>query len=209
MELEAVKRQAEEAKTSEDRAKADQLRANEKKEKELAALRKADAAPRKKVTKKNSKPSTDEIKKKEKEEKARQDEEARDQRRREEFEKKEVQKEVAVFNQRLMRVKNAFSRTSGNIINTLRLSDTNNDGSISLNEFMTAMQRVNVQIPVEDLLYVYEFIDENKDGKLQYKELTEVLRGTRSIDAAARISTVRKAKGQDHGYTPSELANIK
>lgn len=43
-----------------------------------------------------------------------------------------------------MRVKNAFSRTSGNIINTLRLSDTNNDGTISLNEFMTAMQRVNV-----------------------------------------------------------------
>lgn len=209
MELEAVKRTAEEAKTSEDRAKADQLRANEKKEKELAALRKADAAPRKKVTKKNSKPSTDEIKKKEKEEKARQEEEARGQLRRAEFEKKEVQQEVAVFNQRLMRVKNAFSRTSGNIINTLRLSDTNNDGTISLNEFMTAMQRVNVQIPVEDLLYVYEFIDENKDGKLQYKELSEVLRGTRNIDAAARISSVRKAKGQDHGYTPSELANIK
>lgn len=62
---------------------------------------------------------------------------------------------------------------------------------------------------MEDLLYVYEFIDENKDGKLQYKELSEVLRGTRNIDAAARISSVRKAKGQDHGYTPSELANIK
>ena len=209
MELEAQKRQAEDASASEARAKADQLRANEKREKELAALRKADAAPKKKVVKKTTKPSSEEVKKKEKEEKARVDEEAKDLRKREEVEKKEVQKEVAVFNQRLMRLKNAFSRAGSTILNTLRLSDTNNDGTISLKEFMTAMNRERVALPVEDLQYIYEFIDENKDGKLQYKELTEVLQGRRSIDATARITAVRKSKGQDHGYTPSELANIR
>ena len=56
---------------------------------------------------------------------------------------------------------------------------------------------------------MYEFIDENRDGKLQYRELTEVLTGRRSIDATARITALRKTKGLDHGYTPSELANIK
>lgn len=73
---------------------------------------------------------------------------------------------MASFNQRFMRVKNAFSRAGPNIVNTLRIADTNGDGTISLEEFMTAMQRVNVSIKAEELLYVYDFIDENRDGKI-------------------------------------------
>jgi len=70
------------------------------------------------------------------------------------------------------------------------------------------LQRSNVTVKPEEILYIYEFIDSNKDGKLDYKELSEVLRGTKSIDAAAHIAAMRKEKGLDHGYTPSELANI-
>ena len=117
----------------------------------------------------------EEIKRKEREEKAREEEEARERKIRAEVEKKKVQQEVASFNQRFMRVKNAFSRAGPNIVNTLRIADTNGDGTISLEEFMTAMQRVNVSIKAEELLYVYDFIDENRDGKIQYKELTDVL----------------------------------
>ena len=63
-------------------------------------MRKADAAPKKRVTaaKKGAKPSTDQIKKKEKEEKARQDEENKANKRREEYERGEISKEVAEFN---------------------------------------------------------------------------------------------------------------
>ena len=73
---------------------------------------------------------------------------------------------------------------------------------------MTTLQRSNVTVKPDEILYIYEFIDSNKDGKLDYKELSEVLRGTKSIDAAAHIAAIRKEKGLDHGYTPSELANI-
>lgn len=93
-------------------------------------------------------------------------------------------------------------------MSNLRLADTNGDGTISLQEFMTTLQRSNVSVKPEELLYIYDFIDVNKDGKLDYKELADVLRGMRTIDAHSHITQMRKEKGLDHGYTPSELENI-
>ena len=75
------------------------------------------------------------------EEKQREEEEKRASGKRAEVERLEVQKEVAVFNQKLMRVKEAFQRAGSSIVNMLRLADTNNDGTISLQEFMTTLQR--------------------------------------------------------------------
>ena len=78
----------------------------------MAALIKADQAPKKRQTaaaaKKGAKVSNEDARKKEKEEKARMEEEKRDAGKRALIEKQEVSKEVAVFNQRLMRVKEAF-----------------------------------------------------------------------------------------------------
>ena len=70
------------------------------------------------------------------------------------------------------------------------------------------MKRENVSINADELMFVYDFIDENKDGKIQYKELADVLQGRRQINAAEHIAKTRKAKGLDHGFTPSELANV-
>ena len=90
----------------------------------------------------------------------------------------------------------------------LRLADTNKDGRISLQEFMTTLQRQNVSIKADEILYIYEFIDKDGDGKLDYRELSDVLRGIKTIDATAYITEKRKKEGKDHGYTPSEMANI-
>lgn len=77
MELENAKRQKEEIRVAEARTKAEEDRLAEKREKELTALRKADAQPRRKVvTKPGGKPSAEEIKKREKDEKARNAEES-------------------------------------------------------------------------------------------------------------------------------------
>ena len=155
----------------------------------MAALRKIDAAPKKKVTaKKVPKSSNEEAKKKQKEEKAYEDEEARARGKRAEVERVEISKEVAVFNQRLMRIKNAFMKAGSSIVNTLRLADTNGDGRITLQEFMTTLQRANVTVKPDEILYIYDFIDADKDGKLDYKELSDVLRGTKNIDAASLIA---------------------
>jgi Ca2+-binding EF-hand superfamily protein len=56
---------------------------------------------------------------------------------------------------------------------------------------MMTLQRSNVTVKPDEILYIYEFIDNNKDGKLDYKELSEVLRGTKSIDAATHIAARR------------------
>lgn len=146
-------------------------------------------APKKRTAAaKKGKVSIEEQRKKEKEEKQRADEERREQAKRALVEKEEVRKEVGVFNQRLMRVKEAFMRAGPSIVSSLRLADTNGDGTISLQEFMTTLQRCNVTIKAEELLYVYDFIDTNKDGKLNYKELADVLRGVRTIDAHTHIA---------------------
>ena len=115
---------------------------------------------------------------------------------------------MADFNQRFMRVKNAFSRAGSSIVSTLRLAGTNGDGTISLKEFMTALQRENVAINADELMYVYDFIDENKDGKIQYKELADVLQGRRQLNVSEHIAKSRKERGVDHGFTPSEMENI-
>lgn len=73
----------------------------------------------------------------------------------------------------------------------LRLADTNKDGKISLQEFMTTLQRSNVTINPDEILYIYEFIDKDKDDKLDYKELSDVLRGVKTIDATAYITEQR------------------
>ena len=77
MELENAKRQKEEIRAADARTKAEEDRLAEKREKELAALRKIDAQPRRKVvTKPGGKASAEELKKREKDEKARNAEES-------------------------------------------------------------------------------------------------------------------------------------
>ena len=70
------------------------------------------------------------------------------------------------------------------------------------------MYREKVQISIEEIQYIYNFMDENKDGKVNYQELSDVLRGRRQIDVRSRIAALRKERGVDHGYTPSELEHI-
>ena len=112
-----------------------------------------------------------------------------------------------MFNQLFNRVKDAFERgTAGDITKLLRLADTNGDGTLTLDEFMATLQRAKVKIEPKDVIYIYDFIDENKDGKLDYRELADVLRGRKPIDAVAVIAKRRSEQGLDHGYTPSELA---
>ena len=60
----------------------------------------------------------------------------------------------------------------------------------------------------DELMYIYNFIDTDKDGKLDYKEISDVLRGRKTINAAEAISKRRAEQGLDHGYTPSEFAFI-
>ena len=62
----------------------------------------------------------------------------------------------------------------------------------------------------EEVQYVYDFIDENDDGKLQYKELADLLQGRRTIDPAKAIAERRKRKGLDKLDTdPDVIANQK
>ena len=85
--------------------------------------------------------------------------EKRMQAKRQEVERREVDKELAEFNTKLRKVRDAFTRAGSSIYNEFKLSDRNRDGYIGLDEFMITLQRMNVTINPHDILYIYEFID--------------------------------------------------
>ena len=75
-----------------------------------------------------------------------------------------------------------------------------------MREFITTLARANVRIPPEEINFIYDAIDENNDGTLQYQELIEVLTGRKQIDAKAYIEKRRARLGINTGISKSEMA---
>lgn len=205
IELERQRRAKEEEKQAQEKLLAEEQRREEKKQKELDQLRKEDLK-RRPTNQQPKKLTADQQKKKERKEKEAADEELRQAKARSEYEKEQVRKEVAVFNQVMMRVRNAFERVGSSVFDYLRLADTNGDGAIDLREFMATLHRQKVQASQEDILFIHNLLDGNKDGKVQYKELQKLVNGQFSrAEIEAAVSRRRAEKGEDHGLTPSEL----
>ena len=99
-----------------------------------------------------------------------------------------------------------FSAAGRDILNTLKLADTNHDGTVDLREFITTLSRANVKIAPDEINFIYEAIDDNADGKLQYKELVDVLQGRKQIDVRAFVTKRRERLGINTGVSPSEMA---
>lgn len=100
------------------------------------------------------------MKRKEKEEQIRKEEEKRQKEKIAAQEKKVVAKLVSEFNKRLGYIKNAFANsTYESAKNQFQLFDKNNDGTLSLKEFITAMNDLRIKVNPNELLYLYEFID--------------------------------------------------
>ena len=74
-----------------------------------------------------------------------------------------------------------------------------------MREFITTLARANVRIPPEDINFIYDAIDDNNDGTLQYQELIEVLTGRKQIDAKAYIEKRRARLGINTGISKSEM----
>ncbi len=54
--------------------------------------------------------------------------------------------------------------------------DSDNDGAVTLNEWLKAVERVGVIVPsVSDLKDLFNYYDTNHDGRLDYKEFATVL----------------------------------
>lgn len=98
-----------------------------------------------------------------------------------------------------------FQRAGPNVLSTFKLADTNQDGTVDLREFITTLARANVKIPPEEINFIYEAIDDNNDGTLQYQEIIEVLTGRKQIDAKAFIEKKRARLGINTGISPSEM----
>ena len=98
-----------------------------------------------------------------------------------------------------------FQRAGPNVLSTFKLADTNQDGTVDLREFITTLARANVKIPPEEINFIYEAIDDNNDGTLQYQEIIEVFTGRKQIDAKAFIEKKRARLGINTGISPSEM----
>jgi Ca2+-binding EF-hand superfamily protein len=148
----------------------------------------------------------DDLKRKEKEEQMRLEEEKKEQERLAAIELEKVKVEEREFSRRLRHVKHKFESAGEGIVNTFKTYDTNNDGTLTLNEFTSAMTKAKVFVNPEEILFIYQLIDEDNSDSISYKELTDVLFGRRKIDMIKLIKDRRHKLGLDTGITEEEIA---
>ena len=202
MEKEAEKRKADEAAAEEDRKKKEEEKKREQRNKELETLKRADARASKSAKPGSPAPggkksTAEELKRKGKEDQQKAEEEKKYQEELEAKEKKAVMAEVAKFKARLASALDKVAGAGNDIPNTFRLADANNDGTVDLREFIATLSGANVKLSHDEINFLYEAIDENQDGKLQRKELVDVLARRKQIDVHAFVTKKRERLGMN------------
>lgn len=157
--------------------------------------------------KKKAAETKDDLKRKEKEDVARKEEEQREKDKIAAAEKIKVREEASVFSRRLGAIMDKFKVIGETkIINTFRFYDKDNSGSLSLVELTTALTKTGVRVNPDEIIYIYDFIDEDHSDSITYREFTDVIFGRRKIDAQKFIAEKRHKLGLDTGISPSEIA---
>lgn len=86
--------------------------------------------------------------------------------------------------------------------------DNDSSGSLDLREFTRAMVESRVKCDPDEINFIYEAIDNDKSGLIQYKELLDVIFGVRKVDFASYIAKRRHAQGLDSGIDSKVQAEM-
>lgn len=81
--------------------------------------------------------------------------------------------------------------------NSFRFYDKDQSGTLSFDEFMSALQRLGVRAKGADLMEIYQFIDSDQNDNIAYNELIELMYGTKQIDYESFVRERRKKLGLD------------
>jgi hypothetical protein len=106
-------------------------------------------------------------------------------------------------------MRSKFNRIGQSLKSSFQLSDKDKSGKLSLKEFIQTLNRTpGVSFIADDILYLYNFIDSDRDGSISYSEFQDLVLGTRKPNFESIIRQRRKDMGLDIGYSRSELARF-
>ena len=95
----------------------------------------------------------------------------------------------------LWSLKDALARSASRVVDLFRLWDEDRSGTVDKAEFHKAVRALGFDVEREDTDAVFESLDDDNSGKLEYKELALMLRkGTGSEAAKANLKRVTHAE---------------
>lgn len=69
--------------------------------------------------------------------------------------------------------------------------DNDSNGQLDLREFTRAMVESRIRCDPEEINFIYDAIDNDKSGLINYKELLDVIFGVRKVDFVKYIANKR------------------
>ena len=92
-------------------------------------------------------------------------------------------------------LRDALMRSSSRVVDLFRMWDEDRSGTVDKGEFHKAVRALGFDVQREDTDAVFESLDDDKSGNLEYKELNEMLR--KGVGAEAAKANLKRAKMVD------------
>ena len=95
----------------------------------------------------------------------------------------------------LWSLKDALSRSASRVVDLFRLWDEDRSGTVDKSEFHKAVRALGFDVDREDTDAVFNSLDDDRSGKLEYKELAMMLKkGVGSEAAKANLKRVKQSE---------------
>jgi len=92
------------------------------------------------------------------------------------------------------------------IFNAIRVYDSNGDNFLTLSQLTQALTRKGIRLNPDEIVFLNEFLEPENVGQglpINYKELVQMIYGSKKVNAEKIISERRKNEGRDTGITDS------
>ena len=133
---------------------------------------------------------------KEREEQLKREAEAAEAARRQKMETEAVRREVNEHRVAIDQLCMRFKRSGENIRNWFTMADANKDGYMEPSEFKGLLQRAGVHVSDHNLLKVFEIIDLQQTGKINYNDFVNVVQRNVQLPLEQIVRKRRKEKGE-------------
>ena len=94
---------------------------------------------------------------------------------------------------KLDNMRSKFNQIGQSLRSSFQLADKDRSGKLTLKEFIQTLNREKgVSFTADDILYLYNFVDRDRDGLVSYSEFQDLVLGTRKPDFEGIIRQRRK-----------------
>ena len=141
-------------------------------------------------------PTKEELKMKEREDQLKREADAAEVARKRKLETEAVRKEVSEHRQAIDQLNIKFKRSGENILNWFSMTDSNKDGFMEPNDLKGLLLRAGVNVTDQNLLKVFEIIDLQQTGRINYNDFVNVVQRNVQLPLEQIVRKRRKEKGE-------------